>query len=86
MRPGRLDRILYVSPPDYSARLEIFKVNFSKMSTALDVSIEKLAEMVSSRSRMQARSKNSDNFVCDRRMAALALKSLVSVKMQPSTL
>jgi ATP-dependent 26S proteasome regulatory subunit len=48
MRPGRLDRILYVSPPDYSARLEIFKVNFSKMSTAADVSVEKLAEMVSS--------------------------------------
>ena len=31
MRPGRLDRLLYVAPPDFEARLEIFKLRTSKM-------------------------------------------------------
>ena len=47
MRPGRLDRILYVSPPERSARLEIFSVNFRKMAINEDVDVEKLADMVS---------------------------------------
>jgi len=45
MRPGRLDRILYVAPPDKSARTEIFRVNFQKMAVNADVDIERLAEM-----------------------------------------
>ena len=44
MRPGRLDRILYVSPPDYSARLEIFSVNFRKMAINADVDAPGLAQ------------------------------------------
>ena len=46
MRPGRLDRILYVAPPDHSARLEIFRVNFSKMAIAEGVDVNRLADMV----------------------------------------
>ncbi|KAM0754878.1 AAA-domain-containing protein, partial [Meredithblackwellia eburnea MCA 4105] len=45
MRPGRLDRILYVSPPDLESRREIFRVNFSKMAVASDVDIEELSVM-----------------------------------------
>ncbi|MBW0480769.1 hypothetical protein O181_020484 [Austropuccinia psidii MF-1] len=45
MRPGRLDRILYVGPPDQESRKEIFKINFKKMSVAEDVNIDTLAEM-----------------------------------------
>jgi AAA family ATPase len=48
MRPGRLDRILYVSPPDFEARKQIFSINFSKMAVNADVNIEELAEIVSS--------------------------------------
>jgi ATP-dependent 26S proteasome regulatory subunit len=47
MRPGRLDRILYVSPPDISARTEIFKVNLKKMAVHEDVKVDELAAMVS---------------------------------------
>lgn len=48
MRPGRLDRILYVSPPDANARREIFQVNFRRMAVSHDVDIDKLTEMVCS--------------------------------------
>lgn len=46
MRPGRLDRILYVSPPDLDARVEIFRLNFAKMAVAEEVDKEELATMV----------------------------------------
>lgn len=46
MRPGRLDRILYVAPPDRAARLEIFDVNFRRMAVHEAVDREQLADMV----------------------------------------
>ena len=46
MRPGRLDRILYVSPPDRSARLDIFNVNFRKMAIHEDVDVNTLSDIV----------------------------------------
>ncbi|GAA5876576.1 hypothetical protein JCM16303_003586 [Sporobolomyces ruberrimus] len=45
MRPGRLDRILYVSPPDVEARKQIFSINFSKMAVHPDVDVAELAEI-----------------------------------------
>ncbi|BGP01307.1 ATPase family gene 2 protein [Rhodotorula toruloides] len=45
MRPGRLDRILYVSPPDLEARKQIFRLNFAKMAVNEDVSVDELAEL-----------------------------------------
>ncbi len=47
MRPGRLDRILYVSPPDHASRVEIFRLNFAKMAVADDVDKDELAAIVS---------------------------------------
>lgn len=46
MRPGRLDRILYVSPPDLESRTKIFSVNFSKMAVGPEVLIDELAILV----------------------------------------
>jgi len=46
LRPGRIDRILYVAPPDLKARIEILQIEFRKMSIAGDVSITKLAAEV----------------------------------------
>lgn len=46
MRPGRLDRILYVSPPDLESRKKIFSVNFSKMAIAPEVLVDELAIIV----------------------------------------
>lgn len=48
MRPGRLDRILYVSPPDFEARKHIFRVNFAKMAVNGDVDVDELAALVRS--------------------------------------
>ncbi|CAG8644364.1 12524_t:CDS:10 [Rhizophagus irregularis] len=43
LRPGRIDRILYVSPPDLQSRREIFKIQLKKMSHAKGVNLEELA-------------------------------------------
>jgi AAA family ATPase len=48
MRPGRLDRILYVDAPDQAARHEIFRIRLGNMAVEPDVSIEPLASAVSS--------------------------------------
>ncbi|KAK7922615.1 hypothetical protein WMY93_009517 [Mugilogobius chulae] len=42
MRPGRLDRIVYVPLPDASTRREIFSLQFRNMPIAPDVSIDQL--------------------------------------------
>ncbi|KAF9087620.1 Spermatoproteinsis associated protein 5 [Mortierella sp. AD031] len=46
MRPGRIDRILYVSPPDLASRREILRLQIQskKMACDTDVNIEVLAE------------------------------------------
>jgi len=43
MRPGRFDRLIYVPPPDYNARIQIFRVHTRKMPLGDDVNIEELA-------------------------------------------
>lgn len=42
MRPGRLDRIVYVRLPDAKTRREIFRIKLSKMPVGDDVSIDSL--------------------------------------------
>lgn len=42
MRPGRLDRIVYVRLPDANTRREIFRIKLSKMPLIDDFSIEQL--------------------------------------------
>lgn len=44
MRPGRIDRIVYVKLPDAETRSEIFKIKLKKMPIADDVSIENLVD------------------------------------------
>ena len=46
MRPGRLDRILYVGPPDLPTRKDIFRIRLSKMAT-VDVDVNELARLAS---------------------------------------
>ncbi|KAJ2918727.1 hypothetical protein MD484_g1678, partial [Candolleomyces efflorescens] len=45
MRPGRLDRILYVGPPDLEGREEIIRIKMGKMSVGPDVDVRELAEL-----------------------------------------
>ncbi|XP_027294028.2 spermatogenesis-associated protein 5-like protein 1 isoform X1, partial [Cricetulus griseus] len=43
LRPGRLDKMIYVPPPDQEGRLSILKVCTNNMPIGPDVSLEKLA-------------------------------------------
>jgi len=45
MRPGRLDRILYVPPPDYPARLELFKRELKSRPLSDDIDYNLLADL-----------------------------------------
>jgi len=44
MRPGRLDRIIYVSLPDWDTRIDILKIHLSRVPCGDDVSLEDLGE------------------------------------------
>jgi len=44
LRPGRIDRLIYVTPPDRDARLEIFKVHSGKTPLDSDVDLDTLAD------------------------------------------
>ncbi|XP_077620606.1 ATPase family gene 2 protein homolog B isoform X3 [Crocuta crocuta] len=43
LRPGRLDKIIYIPPPDEKGRLSILKVHTKNMPMGPDVSLENLA-------------------------------------------
>lgn len=46
MRSGRLDRILYIGPPDQAGRKEILRIRTRKMSVEQDLDIEYIASLV----------------------------------------
>jgi SpoVK/Ycf46/Vps4 family AAA+-type ATPase len=50
MRPGRIDRILYVGPPDLPSRAKIFEIEFRTLTVANDVDVMDLATRVCLRS------------------------------------
>jgi len=45
MRPGRLDRLIYVPEPNEEGRLQIFKIHTRNMPLARDVDLKELARM-----------------------------------------
>ena len=45
LRPGRLDKLIYIPPPDKKARKEIFRIHSEKLPLAEDVDFERLAKM-----------------------------------------
>ncbi|CAH1255026.1 SPATA5L1 [Branchiostoma lanceolatum] len=47
LRPGRVDRTIYVPPPDLTARAEILRVHSCKMPLSQDVDIQELADRTS---------------------------------------
>ncbi len=44
LRPGRLDRLIEIPPPDLNGRAEIFKIHTKRMKLAYDVDLEELAK------------------------------------------
>jgi AAA family ATPase len=47
MRPGRLDRILYIGPPDQTGREEILKIRMRNMNVEAGVDAAEIASLVS---------------------------------------
>ncbi|MFW9898497.1 MAG: CDC48 family AAA ATPase [Candidatus Thorarchaeota archaeon] len=45
LRPGRFDRLLFVTAPDYDARVNILKVHTKNMPLAKDISLKKIAQI-----------------------------------------
>ncbi|KAF7291610.1 AAA family ATPase [Mycena chlorophos] len=45
MRPGRLDRLIYVGPPDQKGREEILRIRMKGMAVGPDVDVEKIANL-----------------------------------------
>lgn len=46
MRPGRLDRILYVGPPDHQGRIDILRIRASRMAVDPAINLIEIAGMV----------------------------------------
>ena len=44
MRPGRFDKVIYLPPPDYNARKQIFNLYLSKLPISKDIDLDKMAE------------------------------------------
>lgn len=44
IRPGRFDRLIYIPPPDFEARKEIFSINIKKMNVEGVIDIDNLSE------------------------------------------
>lgn len=71
MRPGRLDRILYVPLPDLPTRRQIFTIHLNRMPTGSTVDVDKLvtatgkysgAEVIFAQQRHDQKSKHSLKF------------------------
>ena len=46
LRPGRLDRLVYVGPPSLSARRKILEIRAHRMAVAPDVDWDEIARLV----------------------------------------
>ena len=44
LRPGRFDRLLFVTAPDYDSRLKILKVHSKRMPLSEDIKLDKIAQ------------------------------------------
>ncbi|HUC38738.1 MAG TPA: AAA family ATPase [Candidatus Acidoferrum sp.] len=44
MRPGRFDKIIYLPPPDYNARKQIFDLYLKKLPISSDIDLDEIAE------------------------------------------
>ena len=76
LRPGRLDRLLYIAPPDEKSRAEIFKIHTKGKPLDTDINFEELA-------------KRTQNYVgadieaISREAAMLAIREYITPGMSP---
>ena len=45
LRTGRIDKVIYLAPPDYQARIEMFRLHLNDRPVEKDIKIEELAKM-----------------------------------------
>lgn len=57
MRPGRLDRILYVPLPDVATRRQIFTIHLSRMPAGCTVDVDRLVSATDKYSGAEVRAK-----------------------------
>jgi len=62
MRPGRLDRILYIGPPDQTGMEEILKIRMRNMNVEAGVDVVEIASLVSKSSIFFSRIANKRNY------------------------
>lgn len=74
MRPGRLDRVLYVPPPDLAGRLQLFQHELSNKPTAPNIDLDLLAH------RSDGYSSADLTAICNAAAAAAARDSLNAEK------
>jgi len=58
LRPGRLDRVVYVPLPDKQTRADIFRIKFRKTPVAPDVNVEELSKLTDGYSGAEVRTHN----------------------------
>ena len=75
LRPGRFDRIIEVSFPDYKGRRHIFEIHTKKKPLAEDVNITKLVELTNGFS-------GAEIGAVTNQAAIIALKRYVNGKIQ----
>ncbi len=73
LRPGRFDRLIYIPPPDYKARIEILRIHTRSMPLSDDVSLEEIARLTEGYS-------GSDLEAVCREAAMAALREDISAK------
>ncbi|EGG17099.1 AAA ATPase domain-containing protein [Cavenderia fasciculata] len=64
LRAGRIDRILYISPPDQKARKEIFKIHLLKVPHSNDIDIDLLSNITDGYSGAEVTSICKEASVC----------------------
>jgi len=47
LRTGRMDKVIYLAPPDLTARKEMFKLHLQGRPTDMDIDIDKLSDLTS---------------------------------------
>jgi AAA family ATPase len=72
LRPGRIDRMLYVSPPDFESTKEIFRIEFRKMSVEPELLTDAVLSDIALKSHTKRLSGAEISSVC-REAALLAL-------------
>lgn len=81
LRPGRLDRLVYVPPPDMPSRREILRLSLAKVPCSGDVDREELARRTEGFSGAEVRCAGVGTVSCD--AGTCSVLSILSILCVP---